>query len=304
MATLVGTPTNMIFLREYQSNFPNNHEMNFAVWFIYAFPLAILFLLICYITLYYLFISKLPKQTIEKSYFIEQKKKLGKMSHEEQIVSLVFLITALLWFFRSDINIFSVHIFGWSNLFENKEYIQDSTIAIGAALILFLIPSKKGGNLLNKSSIDKLPFSIILLFGGGFALAKGFEISGLSKLVALQLTFVQDLNLVFIIFVMCILITIISEFASNVACIQLMFPILVTLIHDLNIHPLILLIPATLAASLGFMLPVATAPNTIVFSTDRILVKDMLKTGLILDIAGIILITLLSSFLNFADKIN
>jgi sodium-dependent dicarboxylate transporter 2/3/5 len=216
------------------------------------------------------------------------------MSFEEKVISIIFLTTAVLWFTRTDIDFGIFKMYGWSNLFANKEYIQDCTVAIAMALLLFFIPSKneKGRALIIWEDVSKLPFDIILLFGGGFALAKGFELSGLSTWIASQLQFTETTNIYLLIFGMCVLVSVISEFASNVACIQLMLPIILAIQLTMKVHPLLLMIPATLASSLGFMLPVATAPNTIVFGSNRLRVKDMMVAGLLLDIVGIILITL------------
>lgn len=299
MATLVGTPTNMIFLREYSEKFPNNHDMDFLAWFKIGFPLSLTFLFLAFFVLKKIFIKKDAELMIDRSYFSGAYKHLGKMNYEEKVVGIVFCITALLWFTRSDIDFGVFKIKGWSNLFVNKDFLQDSTVAVFMAVLLFLIPSKteKGRAMITWEEVSRLPFDIVLLFGGGFALAKGFEISGLSGWLAGQLHFTPQTNIYALIFGLCILITIISEFASNVACIQLMIPILLAIQNTMNIHPLLLMIPATLAASLGFMLPVATAPNTIVFGTKRLRVKDMLKTGFALDIIGIVLITLSMWFL-------
>lgn len=294
MATLVGTPTNMIFLREYTEKFPLNNDVNFFSWFMLAFPLSFIFLLVAFGVLKTMFIKKDTVLMLDKVYFLSAYQKLGKMSFEEKAVAIIFSITAILWFTRADIDFGAFKMSGWSNLFPNKDYLQDSTVAIVMAMLLFFIPSKKekGRALITWDDVTKLPFDIILLFGGGFALAKGFELSGLSTWLGSQLQFTSHTNIYIFILGMCILVTIISEFASNVACIQLMLPILLALQKTMDIHPLMLMIPATLAASLGFMLPVATAPNTIVFGSNRLRVKDMLKAGLVLDIVGIILITL------------
>ncbi len=294
MATLVGTPTNMIFFREYTEKFPLNNDMNFFAWFKISFPLSILFLISAFFTLKFLFIKKDIQLVIDKGYFKEAYQRLGKITYEEKVVASIFILTALLWFTRADIDFGFVKMKGWSNLFEKKDFLQDSTVAIFMAILLFIIPSKteKGRAIITWDDVAKLPFDIVLLFGGGFALAKGFELSGLSNWLAGQMQFSSTTSIYVIIFGMCILITIISEFASNVACIQLMLPILIAIVHTMKVHPLLVLVPATLASSLGFMLPVATAPNTIVFGSKRLLVKDMLKTGLILDIVGIVLITL------------
>ncbi|MES2590277.1 MAG: SLC13 family permease [Bacteroidota bacterium] len=293
MATLVGTPTNMIFLREYTERFPLHNDMNFFAWFIIGFPLSFALLLVAFWILKLMFIKKECLLLLDKNYFASAYKKLGKMSFEEKAVATIFSITAILWFTRVDIDFGIFKMYGWSNLFPQKNYLQDSTVAIVMALSLFFIPSKneKGRALIIWEDVTRLPFDIVLLFGGGFALAKGFEISGLSTWLASQLQFTSHTNIYLLIFGMCILITVISEFASNVACIQLMLPILLAIQKTMDIHPLLLMVPATLAASLGFMLPVATAPNTIVFGSNRLRVKDMLKAGLVLDIAGIVLIT-------------
>ncbi len=299
MATLVGTPTNMIFLREYTDKFPDNHDMNFLAWFVIGFPLSLTFLFAAFFVLKKMFIAKDCELIIDRTYFSDGHKRLGKMSYEEKVVSFIFCVTALLWFTREDIDFGMFAIKGWSNLFLNKTYLGDSTVAVFMALLLFLIPSKteKGRAIIIWEDVAKLPFDITLLFGGGFALAKGFEISGLSGWLAGQLQFAAGTNIFIVIFGLCVLVTIISEFASNVACIQLMLPILIAIQQTMNIHPLMLMIPATLAASLGFMLPVATAPNTIVFGSNRLKVKDMLRAGLVLDLIGIVLITIATYFI-------
>lgn len=294
MATLVGTPTNMIFLREYTNKFPDNHDMNFFSWFVIGFPLSLCFLVLSFFVLKKLFIQKNSKLLIQKQYFTDAYARLGPMSFEEKMVATVFGITAFLWFTRVDIDFGFIKTPGWGNLFKFREYLQDCTIAIFMALVLFFIPSKKekGRAIIIWEDVSKLPFDVILLFGGGFALAKGFELSGLSTWIASQLQFTSNTSLWLFILGMCVLITLISEFASNVACIQLMLPILLAVQSTMKVHPLLLMIPATLAASIGFMLPVATAANTIVLGSKRLVVKDMLKAGFFVDAIGIILITL------------
>ena len=302
MATLVGTPPNMVFYRFYEKTFPQNHDMDFTQWFLIGFPISVFFLAVSYFVLRWMFIprtsdnSKATKtfEVMETSYFKEEYKKLGAFSYEEKMVSILFTLTAILWFTRSDIDFGSFRMPGWKNLFPNPANIQDGTVAIAMAMLLFFIPSKnkKGEMLIGWDEAKRLPFHIILLFGSGFALAKGFEISGLSTWLAGKLNFMKEASPVLLVLSICILVTVISEFASNVASIQLMLPVLLPLVTTLNVHPLLLMLPATFAASLGFMLPVATGPNTIVFGSGRIKVKDMMRAGLILDIIGILIITL------------
>jgi sodium-dependent dicarboxylate transporter 2/3/5 len=292
MATLVGTPTNMIFYSFYNANFNNHDQLVFSTWFLVAFPIALLLVLITYFIISFHFKLKKISLQVKQNYFIEQYQKLGAINKDEKIVGGVFILTAILWFSRSDLMIGNFHFKGWSNLFHHKDFIQDSTVAIAMATLLFFIPSSKNKDvqLLTWEDCKKLPLGIMLLFGSGFALAKGFDISGLSNLLANGLHVLNGKELFFIILGICLLITIISEFASNVASIQLALPILLALSVSIKLPALSLMIPATLAASLGFMLPVATAPNTIAYSSGFIKVKDMYSIGFWVNITGIILI--------------
>ena len=294
MATLVGTPTNMIFYSFYQSNLPTAGAMTFTKWFAIAFPTSQALLTGTFFILRYRFISKAANIRFDKNYFKDAYKQLGPFSFEEKTVTILFSITALLWFTRSDMDFGSFTFYGWNNLFAKKEFIQDSTVAIFMAMLLFIIPSKKdkGKQLLMWEDAKKIPYDIILLFGSGFALAKGFDVSGLSNWLAGQLNFLKGIDPFIMVLSICIVVCVISEFASNVASIQLVLPILLVLSSSLNINPLLLMIPATLAASLGYILPVATAPNTIVYGSKLFPVKHMLKAGALIDLLGIVLITI------------
>jgi sodium-dependent dicarboxylate transporter 2/3/5 len=297
MGTLVGTPPNMIFYKAYNDAFPQSREMDFFHWFMIGFPTACLLLVAAFFILKILFLRNSNHIRFDKTVFTTSLRALGKMSYEEKVVSVVFATAAVLWFTRSDIDFGSFRFSGWERIFgAYSNYVTDSTVAVGMAFILFLIPSvnEKGKALLSWDEARKLPLGIILLFGGGFALAKGFDESGLSTWLAERLLFLKDLPPVLLIAGICVMVCVISEFASNVASIQLALPILVSIHLATGIHPLMLMVPATLAASLGFMLPVATAPNTIVFGSGRIAASDMRNAGSILDIAGIIAITLVS----------
>ncbi len=293
IATLVGTPTNMIFFREYTKAFPNNHDMDFANWFIIGFPVSIGLLFLSFIVLKYLFLKNVKSISVDKNHFKNKLKELGPMSYEEKVTGSVFILTAILWFTRVDIDMGAIKIPGWSNLFKNPAYIHDGTVAIVMALVLFLFPTKneKSRGILIWEDVHKLPFDIVLLFGGGFALAKGLEVSGMSAWMATGINLSGIPSYFLLMIVMCSLICVISEFASNVACIQLMIPLLIAVLPSTGLHPLLLLVPATLASSLGFMLPVATAPNTIVFGSKRITVNQMMKAGILVDILGIILMS-------------
>ena len=301
MATLVGTPTNMIFYSRYLKEFPGATDMNFVEWMKWGLPVAVCLLVVVYFILRFVFIKRDMKLDIERSYFMEVKQKLGPPSYEEKVIGVVFAVTVLLWFLRSDIDFGSFTLRGWASLFGSKAvWMQDALPAVLAALVLFLWPSrsKRGRNLLQWTEAERIPFDVILLFGSGFALSLGFQESGLNDWLKQSLSGLQGFPLPVVVLGICVVVSIISEFASNVACIQLILPILLAMAAPLGVHPLELLIPATLASSLGFMLPVATAPNTIVFSSRRIRGRDMYRAGLPADVAGIVLITLMSALVS------
>jgi sodium-dependent dicarboxylate transporter 2/3/5 len=295
MATPVGTPPNMYFFKVFREMYATQYEFNFLKWSAIGYPISFTFLLVCYFILSRYFIPKLNSFSIGKDFFREQYKALGKMGSEEKWVFGIFITCVLLWFSRADIDLGSVKLHGWANLFKAPKFIDDSFVAIAAALALFLIPSKtdKGHALLEWDDAKKIRYDIILMFGSGFALAYGFEVTGLSNWLASQLMILKGVPVFFIILGICCIVTIISEFASNIASIQLAIPVMIALQKNMDVSPLLLMIPATFASSLGFMLPVATAANTIVFGTKMIHTKDMFKVGIVLDVLGILIITLM-----------
>lgn len=297
MATPVGTPPNMFFFKEYNKAFPENHDLNFLTWAKIGFPLSFSFMLFTFFVLKTYFLKKV-KCDIQKSYFKQAYKELGSISYEQKVIFGIFICCVLLWFTREDINFGSFGFRGWKNIFHSPKFLDDASVAIAAALLLFIMPSKqhKGDALLVWEDAQKIRYDIILMFGSGFALAYGFDVSGLSDWLASSLTFFEGVPLLLLIIGICTIVTIISEFASNIASIQLCIPVMIAIQKDLHVHPLLLMIPATFAASLGFILPVATACNTIVYGTKMIDVKDMLKVGFVLDIIGIVLISVFVYF--------
>ncbi|MDI1355039.1 MAG: SLC13 family permease [bacterium] len=295
MATPVGTPPNMYFFKAYKEAFPGDAELNFMKWSQIGFPISLAFLLLTFLVLYFYFLRKKVKLEITPHYFTEAYHKLGRFSYEEKWVFTLFVSCILLWLTRADID-FGTYVFkGWNHLFVMPTYIDDAFVALLAAFVLFLVPSKKnrGEALLIWEDAKKLRYDIILMFGSGFALAYGFEKSGLSNWLATSLIILKGVSPLLIILGICLIVTLISEFASNIASIQLALPIMLALQKDLDLPPLLLMMPATFAASLGFMLPVATAANTIVFGTKEIEIRDMMRVGLVLDILGILVITCL-----------
>ena len=296
MSTLVGTPPNLSLVRIYHIYFPEATEITFSQWIVFALPTSLILILITWLLLFALFGPKKNQwQEIDKNTFTAQLKEMGKTSFEETIVLLVFILLALLWLFRVDLNLGAFSISGWSGLFPKSKFINDGTVAIFMAVILFLLPSinEKGKRLLDWETASKLPWHILLLFGGGFALATGFKESGLSLWFGEQLSAVSTLHPIVIILLIALVMTFLTELTSNTATTEMILPVLAGLSITSEIHPLLLMIPATMSASMAFMLPVATPPNAIIFGTNRIKVNQMARTGLILNLIGAAVITLM-----------
>lgn len=295
MATPVGTPPNMYFFKAYHEAFPEANDLNFLKWSFIGYPISLTFLIVTYVVLNFYFLRNKVQLSIEKSFFKASYKTLGKFSWEEKWVFSIFITCIIAWFTRADIDFGSFKFRGWNHLFGVPKFIDDAFVALVAALSLFLIPSRKNKDegLLVWEDAKKLRYDIILMFGSGFALAYGFEVSGLSNWLAESLVVLKGVPVLLILIGICVIITIISEFASNIASIQLAIPVMIALQKDLELPPLLLLMPATFAASLGFMLPVATAANTIVFGTKQIHIKDMFKVGIVLDVLGILIIAMM-----------
>ncbi len=295
IATLIGTPPNLSFARIFKIYFPNAPEISFASWFFYAFPISILLLAITWGYLYFVFVRMGGTwKTVAKSTITDEYKNLGNWRYEEKILSIVFVLLMFLWFFRADIVIGHFTIPGWSGLFHNPSYLNDGTVAIFMAILLFIIPSKEKPHqfLMDWKTAESIPWDIILLFGGGFALANGFKESGLSLWFGQELSWLKDIHPFIILLIITTIVTFLTELTSNTATIETFLPVLAGLAVSTSINPLLVMLPATIAASLAFMLPVATPPNAIIFGTKRLKIIDMSRTGLFLNFVGIIIVTL------------
>ncbi len=294
IATLIGTPPNLIFLRMYKINFPNSPLMKFGEWMVFGVPLAVVMMIIAWIVLTKIVFKSDKKLVLDRKIIHEEKIKLGKMTYEEKAVMIVFVITSFLWIFRSDLELGSLKIPGWSNLFSSAAFIEDSTVAVTMALLLFLIPCGSFENkhkfLLDHDDLPKIPWDIVLLFGGGFALAEGFVQSGLSKLIGQEFLMFKNISPLALVAIICTIVVFSSELTSNSAQTTIMLPLLASLSKEIGINPLIIMVPATFSVSLAFMLPVGTPPNAIVFSSQRLKVWDMVKAGFILNVIGIIVV--------------
>ena len=227
------------------------------------------------------------------------------MGAEEKRVAAVFVTVAVLWMTRKE-RLFGpeLDIYGWSHFLDQfllsigsspvGYMIDDGTVSIAMALTLFMIPASKarGGRLLEWDDARKIPWGILLLFGGGLAIAKGFSTSGLSDYVAVQLqALMGDADPLVIVLSTVAFITGLTEVASNTATISLSLPIMASLAQAIEAHPMLLLIPTTLAASCAFMLPVSTPPNAIIYGSGRVPIMKMVVAGLWLDLLSVFLLT-------------
>lgn len=304
ISTLVGTPPNLALVRLFELSFPEagkaGYHLSFGQWMLFGVPLTLIMLAIVWFILTRVVFRAPNHLSLPKEALHAEKEKLGPITRPEIGVGIVFATTALLWVFRSDLTIGGFTLPGWAGLLPFGNLIDDGTIAIAMALTLFLIPAnrskeKKSGRraLLEVDVFSKIPWDIILLFGGGFALAKGFQTSGLSQWVGDHFADLEGSPNWVLISVITTGITFLTELTSNTATTEMILPILASIATAVKIHPLLLMIPAAVAASCAFMMPVATPPNAIVFGSGRIAIGQMVKAGIIINLIGIVVVTTL-----------
>jgi sodium-dependent dicarboxylate transporter 2/3/5 len=293
IATLVGTPPNLSFARILGICFTEAPEMSFAGWLVFALPVSVVLLLVAWVLLSLLFCPSKGRLEVDAGLFRKQYQELGPLTYEEKVVLADFVALALLWLSRADIRLGAITVPGWSRLFSDPGFLNDGTVSVAMAVILFLVPARRPGaaRIMDWETAGKLPWNIVLLFGGGFALASGFKDSGLSLWLGSQLEGVSLLPPVLIVASICLLITFLTELTSNTATAEMLLPVLAALAVAVKLNPLFLMIPGTLSCSCAFMLPVATPPNAIVFGTQRLRIAEMARVGVLLNVVGVLLIT-------------
>lgn len=281
IATLIGTPPNLVLAGIVQELY--GIEITFLRWISIGLPISIFLAFICwkYLT-EFAFTFKQKSFPGGKAEIQKQLKALGPISYEEKLVLIVFIGTAAAWISRS----FLISRF--------VQAIDDTIIAILAAVILFLLPAGKGKDrkIIKWKEAVTLPWGVLLLFGGGLALAEGFKSSGLADWIGDQLTLLQGISLILLLLTLVAAVNFLTEITSNLATTAMLLPILAPLALVIDVHPFILMVGATLAASCAFMLPVATPPNAVVFGAGYLKIPDMVRAGIWMNILSIVVITL------------
>ena len=297
MATLIGTPPNLAFSSIYAISFPEAGSFSLGDWLPIGFPCSVFIFFIVFSVLYIKFLRVAKETGISLETVKNELKAMGKPTKDEKLVGFVFAMMAFLWIFRSPIDIpfLNISIPSWMSLLHERtrQFTDDGTIAVLCSLILFFAPSmNERKKLLMKSDISNIPWETILLFGGGFALAKGMGESGLSNFLVDQFKALGELSLFTTMITLTGGMSFLTELTSNTASTQLVLPILVAMSESLNVNALYFMIPTTLAASCAFMLPAATAPNAIIFSSKKVTIVQMIKTGFIINILSILAVSL------------
>ena len=272
IGTPIGTPPNLVFREIYEQT--TGVEVPFLTWMSWGIPVVIIFVPIIgiYLTrrLSYTGAVSLPA--------------VGKWGLYEKRVLIVFGLTALAWMTRGE-------PFGGWKTWLGVPGANDASVALISVVIMFLIPNGKGGKLLDWDTASKIPWGMLILFGGGIAIAKAFVASGLSSALGDVLSGIATWHIVFMLGVLCFAITFLTELTSNTATTTLMMPILAAAAIAADIEPALLMVPAAMSASCAFMLPVATAPNVVVYSTGVFRIKTMAREGVVLNMIGVFIIT-------------
>lgn len=310
LTTLVGTPTNIQHQAIFAAQFPNGPSLSAGEWISGFLPLGIVFLLVAWGVLVWRLAPPDGAQRVDRSFFRDRLRALGRPSRAELQMMAVFAATAALWIFRKPLRFGSEPLLpGWGPWMArflqrlgveadaSARFVDDSTVAMTMALLMFLIPARRDERgrtqyLMDWKTAEKLPWGILLLFGGGFAIADAFRDTGLSAWMGGWFADIaRDWPIWLLVAAVCLLMTFMTEFTSNVATVSAILPILAGAAVSMDIDPRLLMLPATISTSCAFMLPIATPPNAIVFGSERVPMATMARYGIVLNLVGVALIT-------------
>jgi len=279
IATIIGTPPNVVFAGYAKQML--NIDIDFSKWMLIGVPISGILLIITYLFLTkVLYRNKLGKMASASMIIDTELKNLGRMGREEKKVAMIFGLTAFLWIFKLPVNKLLGH-----------EILNDTATAIIGGILMFAVPVnlKKGISLLPWEATKRLPWGILLLFGGGITLAKAMETTGLIQIIA-DLVAENQMSSVLVYLILIGSMLFLTELMSNVALATIYIPVVIGIANGLGMNPLLLSIPVAMAASCAFMLPISTPPNAIVFSSGHIQMKQMIRTGFILNILSVLVL--------------
>ncbi|XP_068943397.1 solute carrier family 13 member 4 [Petaurus breviceps papuanus] len=318
LTTIIGTSTSLIFLEHFNNQYPSAEVVNFGTWFLFSFPISLIMLVVSWFWMHWLFLGcnfketcslskkkKTKREELSERRIQAEYEKLGDISYPEMVTGFFFILMTLLWFTREP-----GFVPGWDSFFEKKGYRTDATVSVFLGFLLFLIPAKKpcfgkkdkdsgesGEDAMGMEPIitwkdfqKTMPWEIVILVGGGYALASGSKSSGLSTWIGHQMLSLSSFPPWAVTLLACILVSVVTEFVSNPATITIFLPILCSLSETLHINPLYTLIPVTMCISFAVMLPVGNPPNAIVFSYGHCQIKDMVKAGLGVNVIGLVVV--------------
>ncbi|CAM9464595.1 unnamed protein product [Lampetra planeri] len=321
ITTITGTSTNLIFAEQFNTRYPGCDCINFTSWISFSLPISFIILILSWVWMHIIFLgfnfthmfkcAKTEKELAAEAVIKKEYQQLGPFSYQEVVAAIIFLLMAILWFTREP-----GFMPGWASVIGPKGYQGDATPALLLGFLLFIIPQmpprfmlcgyagnvETGGEARSDSSFTPMiswkdfqrcmPWEVAFLVGGGFALARGSEVSGLSEWIGSKLVSLNTMPVWLIILLTCLLVTTVTEVASNPATITLFLPILSSLAEAIQVNPLFILIPATISTSFAFLLPVSNPPNAIVFTYGHLKVTDMMKVGLGINIIGVLVVML------------
>ena len=280
-ATLIGTPTNIMLASILNDTY--KFEINFIDWLLIGLPVAIILIPIVWFFLCKV-IFKVPSNSSKalQNTLKELNQSIGKASKIEKAVLVIFSLTASCWIFRNFLN----------NTFNIE--LNDTSIGLLGALLLFIIPASNKKKAFSWNTANKIPWGVLFLVGGGIALSKTFKSSGLAEWIGSFSTYLYGLNLYLLIFLAVAIIIFLTELNSNTATVATFTPILIIFAIGLNVNPLFYVIPTTIAASCAFMLPVATPPNAVIFGSGKLNISNMIRAGIGLNFISIFVVSLVS----------
>ncbi len=304
IATLVGTPPNLSLVRIFEITFPDAPPIEFGQWILMGIPVSITMLVVIWLLLTRVFYCVSADIRVDRSIVEREHSRLGRMAFEERVILIVFFTTALLWVFRTDLDLGLFRVPGWSRLLPYPGLIDDGTVALFMAMTLFFVPTRSAhartATIMGPRVAMRLPWNIVLLFGGGFALAQGFQVTGLSTLIGNQFAGLASVPPLLMVILICLILTFLTELTSNTATTEMILPILASVAVAMETNPLFLMIPATLSASCAFMMPVATPPNAIIFGSGKVRVAEMARVGILLNLIGVLVIAVVFYFIGTA----